>query len=63
MSNLWFDVMSRFEDNPDWSRINFDGEKAAKMYERRLGIGQKSKNQVEDYSWLKPPENWKSEEH
>jgi len=67
MSTLWFEVMSRFEDNPDWSKKSFDSsDELQDMYERRLGIGQKSKarskHQADDYSWLKPPEDWKKPE-
>lgn len=60
MSTLFFDLMSQFDDDPDWSTssITWDEEKLAKAYECKLGIGKKSKYQVEDYSWLKPPEDW-----
>ena len=71
MSTLFFDVMNIFDDDPDWSTSPMawdddelaDGEddNLADLYERKLGIGKKSKREVEDYSWLKPPENWKEQ--
>ena len=65
MSTLFFDVMSRLDEDPDWSAYTksnrLSERKLAEIYERKLGIGKKPKEHRK-YSWLKPPENWNNSE-
>ena len=82
MSTLWFDVMSRYCEDPDWSNLpgadrsglepwEDDEDNLVESYpaspdsqykpkvddlDRAKSLSAKSSK---DFSWLKPPEDWK----
>ena len=79
MSTLWFDVMSRYSDDPDWSNLPVSGTdrsgldyydeyetcRPASQYTSQVEDLDKERSlsgkSLKDFSWLKPPENWKEQ--
>jgi len=90
MSTLWFDVMSRFSEDPDWSNLLPGADRSGTellssddelldddpdLYEKYRRdpeytskvddldrVKSLSAKSLKDFSWLKPPEDWKKSE-